>query len=149
MNDGNIIYNKQDIKNYNLKDYRSRYGVVFQSNHIFALNIAENVLMDNFKISKERVIKSALLKSGMQTLINEKQGIFTNLTKIFDEDGTILSEGQNQKLYIARLYAGNFDIAILDEPSSSLDPIAEQVMYEKLMDLTKNKTVIYLSLIHI
>ena len=111
----------------------------------FALNITENVLMDNFKISKESVIKSALLKSGMQKLINEKQGIFTNLTKIFDEDGTILSEGQNQKLYVARLYAGNFDIAILDEPSSSLDPIAEQVMYEKLMDLTKYKTVIYIS----
>lgn len=145
VNDGSIIYNNQDIKNYNLKDYRSRYGVVFQSNHIFALNIAENVLMDNFKISKESVIKSALLKSGMQKLINEKQGIFTNLTKIFDEDGTILSEGQNQKLYVARLYAGNFDIAILDEPSSSLDPIAEQVMYEKLMDLTKYKTVIYIS----
>lgn len=145
VNDGSIIYNKQDIKNYNLKDYRSRYGVVFQSNHIFALNITENVLMDNFKISKESVIKSALLKSGMQKLINEKQGIFTNLTKIFDEDGTILSEGQNQKLYVARLYAGNFDIAILDEPSSSLDPIAEQVMYEKLMDLTKYKTVIYIS----
>ena len=36
-----------------LKDYRSRYGVVFQSNHIFALNITENVLMDNFKISKD------------------------------------------------------------------------------------------------
>lgn len=69
----------------------------------------------------------------------------TLLTREFDENGAGLSGGENQKVSTARLFAKDFDLAILDEPSSALDPIAEYKMYENLISATKNKTVIYIS----
>ena len=57
----------------------------------------------------------------------------------------LLSGGETQKVTIARLFARNFDVAILDEPSSALDPVAESKMYDALIEGTKGKTVIYIS----
>ena len=68
-----------------------------------------------------------------------------SLTREFEIDGAGLSGGENQKVSAARLFARDFEIAILDEPSSALDPIAEYKMYENLIEVTKNKTVIYIS----
>lgn len=67
------------------------------------------------------------------------------MTREFDENGAGLSGGENQKVSTARLFAKDFDIAILDEPSSALDPVAEYKMYENLIDVTKDKTVLYIS----
>ena len=69
----------------------------------------------------------------------------TVLTREFDEKGTGLSGGEQQKVAAARMFARDFDLAILDEPSSALDPIAEYKMYESLIAATKEKTVIYIS----
>ena len=67
------------------------------------------------------------------------------LTREFDEEGAGLSGGENQKVSTARLFARNYEMAILDEPSSALDPIAEYKMYENLIKATKDKTVMYIS----
>ena len=67
------------------------------------------------------------------------------LTREFDENGAGLSGGEAQKTAVARMFASDFDVAILDEPSSALDPIAEYKMYENLIHATRNKTVIYIS----
>ena len=56
-----------------------------------------------------------------------------------------LSGGETQKLAIARLFAKQFDVAVLDEPSSALDPVAESKMYDALAEGTKDKTVLYIS----
>ena len=55
-------------------------------------------------------------------------GADTVLTREFDEAGTGLSGGENQKVSTARLFARDFQIAVLDEPSSALDPVAEYKM---------------------
>ncbi len=67
------------------------------------------------------------------------------LTREFDDNGAGLSGGEAQKTAVARMFARRFDIAILDEPSSALDPIAEYNMYENLVNATQNKTVVYIS----
>ena len=67
------------------------------------------------------------------------------LTREFEKDGIGLSGGENQKLSVARLFAKDFSFAVLDEPSSALDPIAEYNMYESLISVTKGKTVLYIS----
>ena len=72
-------------------------------------------------------------------------GINNLLTKEFDDEGASLSGGECQKITIARMFAKQFDVAILDEPSSALDPVAESKMYDNLMKGTKDKTVIYIS----
>ena len=72
-------------------------------------------------------------------------GVNTLLTKEFDDEGASLSGGETQKLAIARLFAKKFDVAVLDEPSSALDPVAESKMYDALAEGTKDKTVLYIS----
>lgn len=67
------------------------------------------------------------------------------LTKEFDENGAGLSGGENQKVSTARLFARDFEVAVLDEPSSALDPVAESEMYDSLARVTEGKTVIYIS----
>ena len=69
----------------------------------------------------------------------------TYLYKDLDKSGVEISGGEAQKTAVARMFARRFDIAILDEPSSALDPIAEYNMYENLVKATQNKTVVYIS----
>ena len=90
--------------------------------------------------------RTALERAGVWDKISSfKDGGDTLLTREFDENGAGLSGGENQKVSTARLFAKDFDIAILDEPSSALDPVAEYKMYENLIDVTKDKTVLYIS----
>ena len=90
--------------------------------------------------------EKALRQSGVWEKIQSlPKGADTVLTREFEIDGAGLSGGENQKVSAARLFARNFQIAVLDEPSSALDPIAEYKMYENLIEVTKNKTVIYIS----
>ena len=89
---------------------------------------------------------NAIKNSGAETCVEKlPQKASTVLTREFDEKGTGLSGGEQQKIAAARMFAKNFDLAILDEPSSALDPIAEYQMYESLIEATKEKTVIYIS----
>jgi ATP-binding cassette subfamily B protein len=69
----------------------------------------------------------------------------TLLTREFDDSGALLSGGESQKVTIARMFSKKFEVAILDEPSSALDPVAESKMYDALIEGTKGKTVFYIS----
>ena len=90
--------------------------------------------------------REALRKSGaLEKTDALPDGADTVLKKEFDENGAGLSGGESQKTAVARMFARDFDIAILDEPSSALDPIAEYKMYENLISATESKTVIYIS----
>ena len=95
---------------------------------------------------EKKIAEKALRRSGVWDKIQSlPKGADTVLTREFEIDGAGLSGGENQKVSAARLFARDFEIAILDEPSSALDPIAEYKMYENLIDVTKDKTVIYIS----
>ncbi len=74
-------------------------------------------------------------------------GIQTQMTKEFAEEGTMLSGGETQKVSIARMFAKNNDIslAILDEPSSALDPLSEATLTKNMMDNAKEAAVIFIS----
>ncbi|MDE6110423.1 MAG: ABC transporter ATP-binding protein, partial [Eubacterium sp.] len=95
---------------------------------------------------EKKTAKSALEKSGAWAKIETlSKGGDTVLTREFEDDGVGLSGGESQKVSTARLFARDFEIAVLDEPSSALDPIAEYKMYENLIHATENKTVVYIS----
>lgn len=145
VSDGEILYNEKNIKDYSIQQYRDRYGVMFQDNHIFSLNIGQNILLDNYEEIDTKRIYDAITNAGLSDLIQNETALNTNLTKEYDETGLVLSGGQEQKVFLARLYAQDFDLAILDEPSSALDPIAEHNIYQKVLDVTKDKTVLFVS----
>ncbi len=146
VTEGEILYNGKNIKEYNVQSLRRRFATVFQDYKTFALSVYENVICHVPDSEERKKAEKALRQSGawekIQTLEN---GADTVLTREFDENGAGLSGGETQKTAVARMFAKNFDIAILDEPSSALDPIAEYKMYENLIKATENKTVIYIS----
>ena len=146
VTEGEILYNGINIKEYNLEKYRDKFASVFQDYRIFAMTVAENVLIEEINGTNKKIAEKALKQSGVYNKIltlPEKED--TLLTREFDNSGALLSGGETQKVTIARMFAKNFEIAILDEPSSALDPVAESKMYDSLMEGTKGKTVFYIS----
>lgn len=146
VTEGEILYNGVNIKEYNQESLRNRFATVFQDYKTFALSVNENVLCRECTPDDEKTARQALRQSGVWDKIDtlEQKGN-TLLTREFDDNGVGLSGGEAQKTAVARIFAKEFDIAILDEPSSALDPIAEYKMYENLISATKDKTVIYIS----
>ncbi|MDF2943110.1 MAG: transporter related [Herbinix sp.] len=145
---GEIIYNGTDIKEFTKNSYRSKFATVFQDFQLYALSIASNIIMREVKTKEdEEKVLYALKKVGLEEkVINLENGINTNLTHEFDENGAILSGGEAQKIALARTFANDdAEIIILDEPTSALDPISEYNMYENMMQATMNKTVIFIS----
>ncbi len=146
VTEGEILYNGINIKEYNLQKYREKFASVFQDYRIFAMTVAENVLIEEVDKSNITLAQKALTQSGVYDKIKTlPQAENTLLTREFDNEGALLSGGESQKVTIARMLAKNFETAILDEPSSALDPIAESKMYDALMEGTKGKTVFYIS----
>lgn len=147
---GEILLNGVNIKEYDVIEYRKYMGIAFQDFAMFSATVAENVLLSEVKTDedRERVI-TALKKSDVyEDILKLKNGIDTVLTKEFDPDGAELSGGQRQKIAIARAVAKNSDVILLDEPSSALDPIAEYKMFETMAGLCKNKDVLSVIVSH-
>lgn len=145
---GEIIVNGQDIKKYELNAYKECIGVVFQDYKVFALSIAENILMHKIGEGRKDVeqVIDALKFVGLYDKVKQlPQGIYTKLTREFSDEGAMFSGGEIQKLVLARAYVRNCSLLILDEPSSALDPLAEYDMMDKMMCLSKNKCVVIIS----
>ncbi len=146
VTDGEILYNGINIKEYTLQSLRNSFATVFQDYKNFAVSIFENVICRECSEEDKMKAQAALKKAGVWDKIKAlPSGGETVLTREFDQEGAGLSGGENQKVSTARLFASDYEIAILDEPSSALDPIAEYKMYENLVSETKDKTVIYIS----
>jgi ATP-binding cassette subfamily B protein len=145
--DGQVLMNGKDIREYNLEEYKSRIGTVFQDYKMFSATIAENVVNGEYdpENDRETVIK-ALDAAGFGEKLSElENGIDTMLTREFDEKGTNLSGGEQQKVAIARVFAKPFELIIMDEPSSALDPIAEYNLNQAILQYAADKTVIFIS----
>ena len=146
VTDGEILYNGINIKEYDLNKYRNIFGAVFQDYRNFAVSVYENVMCHECSDEEKKIAQDALIRSGIWDKISAlPKGAETVLTREFDKNGVGLSGGENQKVSAARLFAKDFQFAVLDEPSSALDPIAEYKMYENLIKVTQNKTVLYIS----
>ncbi|WP_243456533.1 ABC transporter ATP-binding protein [Mobilitalea sibirica] len=144
--EGEILLNDKNIKEYNLKAYRSLFAAAFQDYKVFALSIKENVLMRKGTPKDDTLVIEALKKAGVyDKVMTLPDGINTNLTKEFDEQGAQLSGGEFQKIVVARAFAKNVPIKVFDEPSSALDPIAEYDLYESILKDSFGKTMIFIS----
>ena len=145
--EGEILLNGENIKNYRLSSYRNLFGTVFQDYRLFATTVAENVMLRGNITDKDRAtVKDALERSGIYNKIESlSNGVDSNVTREFDNEGAMFSGGEAQKISIARIFAGNQEIVIMDEPTSALDPIAEHEMYRNMFEACEGKTVIFIS----
>lgn len=147
VNSGSIAFNDTSYVDINVDSLRKEVGAVFQNVEVYAVTIAENILLRTPTTKEDfDLVNEALQFSGLDTYVDTlPNGVNTILTKEFDKDGVVLSGGQNQRLAIARGYALNYNLFILDEPSSALDPLAEASVYNNMLTLGKDKTIIFIS----
>lgn len=144
--EGSITYGGVDIKEFSLSEYRDMFSSVMQDFHIFALSVAENVMMDVCDEKDRKLIMEAIKKGGISPKINQlAYGIDTMMSREFDEKGVQMSGGEQQKLAISHVYSKQNRYVILDEPSSALDPIAEYEMYNRMLDACSNCGMIFIS----
>ena len=143
---GKIYINGIDSDKLDIKERFKAFSAVLQETEPLALSIAENVSASSLHIDRKRVYQS-LVKAGLKKKIDLlPHGIDTQMTKIIDEEGTLFSGGENQKLDIARaLYKKDYKALILDEPTASLDALAEEKIYKELDQIVGNKTLIFIS----
>ncbi len=146
VNSGEILADGTNIRKFDVKKYRDTIGTVFQDFQIFGGNVKENVMLDVDDACDEARMVQALTDSGLMKRIERMpQGLNTELTTEFSQDGINLSGGESQKLAIARVFYKDAGLMILDEPSSALDPIAEYQLNHAMLSATKDKTVIFIS----
>ncbi len=144
--EGEILYNGINIKEFDTDEYRRMIGTVFQDFKIFATSIAENVMNGKYNSEDEKTVLKALETSDFNEKLSElSEGLHTHLTREFNDKGTNLSGGESQKVAIARVFAQNHPIVIMDEPSSALDPMAEYNLNQSILHNTNDRTVIFIS----
>ena len=145
--EGMILLDGEDIRAYDVKDLYSMYGIIFQDFGKYAVSVSENIhLGDIHKELKEEDIRRAAEEADATDYISHLPGGFdTPLMRIFEENGIELSIGQWQKLAIARAFYSDSDVLILDEPTASLDPMAEQEIFNQFDRLRADKTTIFVS----
>lgn len=146
VTEGSITFGGVDIRKLNIREYRAKIGAVFQDFQIYGASLAENVKMDFTGEADGEAIRSALEKADFgEKLQKLSHGTDTELTKEFSESGTMLSGGEAQKAAIARMFLREPSVAVLDEPSSALDPIAEYRLNQNMLKNAEDRAVILIS----
>lgn len=147
VTEGEILINGVNINQYRFADYIKLLSVVFQDYKLMAFTIRENIALEQSEDEgvKEKVKELYNLIELDEWVNSLEKKDETNLYKMFDEAGVEPSGGQAQKLSIVRALYKNSPVVILDEPTASLDPVAEYEVYQHFDSLVGGKTAVYIS----
>lgn len=143
--EGRVLFNGEDIRKFNRRDYYKLFSAVFQDFSVLDVNVAENVAQNRENVDEKRVWE-CLEKAGLTEKVKSlPQELKTHIGKQVYEDGIELSGGQTQRLMLARALYKDAPMIVLDEPTAALDPIAENDIYMKYSEMTKGKTSLFIS----
>jgi len=146
VNEGEILINGYNIDLFKREDLYTLFSAVFQDICILPVTAGENIsFLKNAESEEERLIHCLEIAGIKDEIMKHDNKLNTPMLKTLDENGIVLSGGQQQKLLLARALYKDAPILILDEPTAALDPIAESEVYEKFHEVTENKTAIYIS----
>ena len=135
---GSISVAGRNINEYNLKWWRQHCGVVMQDGIIFSESIARNIAVDDGDINVERLEKAARIAN----IHDYVMGLPLKYNTQIGRDGVGLSQGQKQRILIARAVYKNPDFIFLDEATNALDAKNERAIVENLDEFYKGRTVI-------
>ena len=145
--EGQILLDGRDIREYDTTELYAMFGIIFQDFGKYAFSVEDNIRFgDIHREADKENIRQAAADSGAEDFISRlPAGYETPLMRYFEPNGIELSIGQWQKLSIARAFYSRSDILILDEPTASLDPMAEQEIFNQFDALRQDKTTIFVS----
>lgn len=140
---GRITVGGKDISELSQEALRQVISVVFQDFGCYQLTLRENVAFgDLSKLNFDGPLFEALTFAGAEKIA--ENGLDMNLGRL-EEDGIDVSKGQWQRIAISRAFLSNADFIILDEPTASLDPIAESKLYESFSSVLRKRGCILIS----
>ncbi|WP_264706904.1 ABC transporter ATP-binding protein [Wolbachia endosymbiont (group B) of Archips podanus] len=139
--EGSITIDGQNIKTIALNDLRSLFGLVPQDHMIFSCSIMENILYGKPGAEYEEVKQAAISAYAMEFIDKLPDKFDTFVGK----RGLKLSEGQKQRIIIARAILKNPQVLILDEATSALDYKSENLVQKALSKLMQNRTTIIIT----
>ncbi len=145
--EGKILLDGYDLREYDPNELYDLFGIIFQDFGQYAETAGENIRFGDVgrEYDPEEIARAAEQGSADQFIRALPRGYDTPLTRMFEEDGIELSGGQWQKLSVSRAFYKRSDILILDEPTASLDPMAEQEVFNQFASLSENKITIFVS----
>lgn len=145
--EGDIYLNGINIKNFDKKKYFNLFSTLFQDYKIFSLNINENIALCENTETDYKSIEKNIDKVGLSDKISSlPKHAETSLFKDLDYEGIELSGGESQRVALARALYKNGNVFIMDEPTASMDPLAENQFYQLLNSMTDmNRTYIFIS----
>lgn len=138
VSSGILSIGKTNINELNLKWWRRQCGVVMQDGVIFSESIARNIAVDDGEIDRERLLKAAEIANIKDYII----GLPLKFDTKIGRDGVGLSQGQKQRILIARAIYKNPQFIFLDEATNALDAKNERSIVKKLNEFYKGRTVI-------
>ncbi|MGB6381645.1 MAG: ABC transporter ATP-binding protein [Syntrophobacteria bacterium] len=136
-NAGEIYFDGQPARDYELGSLRQRIGYVAQSTLLLSGSIMENLCYGNPEAREEEVSRAAKVAGIHDFIASLPEGYETEI----GEEGVKLSEGQKQRLALARAIVKDPDILVLDEPTSALDSQTEKTIFLSLPSVIENKTL--------
>ena len=136
INHGEILIDKNNIKEIAIQDLRALMGIVSQESILFNDTIFNNIRLGNTNASDQEVMGAAKIANAHDFILETENGYQTNI----GDRGNKLSGGQKQRLSIARAILKNPEILILDEATSSLDTESERLVQDALDKLMHSRT---------
>lgn len=139
--EGQILIDGQDIREYKLDSLRQQVSIVLQESVLFAASIRENIACGKIGASAHEVETAARLANAHEFIMKLPQGYDT----VLGERGATLSGGQRQRIAIARAAIRKAPIVILDEPTTGLDSASESSVNSALKQITQDQTTFIIS----
>jgi ABC-type multidrug transport system fused ATPase/permease subunit len=145
--EGVILLDGHDIREYSVEELYKMYGIIFQDFGKYAVSVRENIAFGEISkgVDEDDIQKAAHASDADDFIAHLPDGYDTPLMRIFEENGIELSIGQWQKLSIARAFYSDSDVLILDEPTASLDAIAEKDIFDRFTELSRDKLTVFVS----
>jgi ATP-binding cassette subfamily B protein len=147
--EGEILINGKLITQYPLPIVKGLFAVLFQDAVHYGISVRDNIAIGDVNCmhtkQQDQAIDALLRNFELKPFTDLlPQGIHTPLGRL-SEDSCEISEGQWQRITMARLMLSSSEVRILDEPTASLDPLSESRLYEKFHEISENKTTVFIS----
>ena len=144
--EGRIVLDGHDLREYDLDELRSNIGVIFQDFVRYHMTAAENIAVGRIDAAadRERIVAAARSSMADEMIRRLPLGYDQMIGKRF-RSGVELSGGEWQKVAIGRAYMRDAQLLILDEPSAALDARAEFEVFQRFKELSSGKTAVLIS----